>query len=203
VVSAKRITNVFCVSRVPSGTQALAVQHHGLVWAVARGKTFKIQIDTRRFQNRASDVLVALFWLVETALRSTGFGDECDRGTPGPHEIRDVITTNGAYCSVSMERFTRDSIGVESKRKRSKKKQFETNYLDLSRFSGFLGLDPGVVNYVGTCYFGVAGASDLKRNYTLKTVKFKLFECKVDVKNWSTDTNASCWNIEKHLKTCR
>jgi hypothetical protein len=53
------------------------------------------------------------------------------------------FTTNGAYCCVSMERFTRDSIRVEPKRKRSKKEQVETNDLDLSRFSGFLGIDPG------------------------------------------------------------
>jgi hypothetical protein len=77
-----------------------------------------------------------------------------------------------------MERFTRDSIGVEPKRKRSKKKQVETNDLDSSRFSGFTGLDPGVVNYVSTCYLGVVGVSDLKRNYTLKTAKFKQFKCK-------------------------
>jgi hypothetical protein len=89
-----------------------------------------------------------------------------------------ALTTNRAYFCVSMERFTRDSIGVEPKCKRSKKKQVETNDLDFSRFSGFLGLDPGMVNYVGTCYLGVAGASDLKRNYTLKTVKFKQFVCK-------------------------
>jgi hypothetical protein len=37
---AKRIAIVFRISRIPSGTQALAVQRHGLVRTVARGKTF-------------------------------------------------------------------------------------------------------------------------------------------------------------------
>ncbi|CAI6364484.1 unnamed protein product [Macrosiphum euphorbiae] len=87
------------------------------------------------------------------------------------------FTTNGGYCCVAMERFVpknNDSIGPKSKR--SKRKQTDDrDPVDLSKFSGFLGLDPGVVNYVGACYLDNV---DRKRNYTLKTAKFKQFECK-------------------------
>lgn len=93
------------------------------------------------------------------------------------------FTTNGAYCCVAMERFVSrktDDSTDGPKSKRSKRKQTNNNNnndlsIDSSKFSGFLGLDPGVVNYVGACYID---GSDRKRNYTLKTAKFKQSECK-------------------------
>lgn len=92
------------------------------------------------------------------------------------------FTTNGAYCSVSMERFVpKNNDSAEPESKRSKRKQTKTaddnDSVDLSKFSGFLGLDPGVVNYVGACYLDNEN-TDQKRNFTLKTAKFKQSECK-------------------------
>jgi len=110
------------------------------------------------------------------------------------------FTTNGAYCCVAMERFapkTDDPVGPKSK-KRSKRKQ--TNDDDLSKFSGFLGLDPGVVNYVGACYLD-ADDDDGKRNYTLKTAKFKQSECKERVIKRRRDKLIG--RYERELFECR
>ena len=95
-----------------------------------------------------------------------------------PHRDRTKFgmsfTTNGAYCCVAMERFSEDA--PEPKRK--KKKTDVTPRADLSKFSGFLGLDPGVVNYVGACYMPAGSDLSTKSNYTVKTSKFKQEECK-------------------------
>ncbi|KAF5197152.1 hypothetical protein FRX31_013261 [Thalictrum thalictroides] len=95
-----------------------------------------------------------------------------------PHRDRTKFgmsfTTNGAYCCVAMGCFSEDA--PEPKRK--KKKTDVTPRADLSKFSGFLGLDPGVVNYVGACYMPAGSDLSTKSNYTMKTSKFKQEECK-------------------------
>jgi len=154
-----------------------------------------------RFPSVCARILVEVFQLVEMAVRRFRPSNECYDAAPGSDKVRYVVHHQWGLIVASPW-----NVFLTTRQNRNgRRKKTNDKCIDLCIFSGFLGLDPGVVNYVGACYMRATLDLNTKSNYTLKTSTFKQDECKerawkVDAKKSSA--NARCWIMEKTIK-CR
>lgn len=88
------------------------------------------------------------------------------------------FTTNGTYSCIAMERLRPKGSMTTVKIKKRTKKTSSDVAVENESYAGYLGVDPGVVNYVGACYVPKIGNKSLERNFVRRSARFKQEECK-------------------------
>lgn len=94
------------------------------------------------------------------------------------------FTTDGTYCCIAMEKLRPSSNDIEeatiSEKKKKKTTSASAAAIEAEKCTGYLGVDPGVVNYVGACYVpnDDGDVCTTERNFMLKSARFKQEKCR-------------------------